>query len=389
MTPAPADEGELIAALADDQGRFELLAGGTKRDYGRPVAGATPLSLARFSGIRAYEPEELVLTCGAATPLAEIEALLATKSQMLAFEPPDWRALWGASGRQTLGGVLACNLGGPRRIKAGAARDHLLGFRAVSGHAQAFKAGGRVVKNVTGYDLCKIMCGSFGTLAALTEVTVKVLPAPETARTLAVEGLDDGAAIALLARAAGSPLDVSGLAHLPRGIADVRALTALRLEGTTASVAARLESLERLAEPHGALARLDHAASQALWRKIGDAEFLCRHVGPLWRVSIAPSHGPRYVAALKIAGARHYYDWSGGLVWLALPPAPGAHAAMVRGALAPLGGHATLIRAEAAIRTKVPVFEPEAPGLAALARRLKDSFDPERKLNPGRMTSDA
>src|SRR3954452_20259733 len=184
----------VAAALAAEE-PIEIVGGGSKRALGRPLQTPHLLDLSRLAGIRDYAPSELVLTAGAATPLAEIERALAECGQMLAFEPPDWRALLGSDSESTLGGVLACNLSGPRRIKAGAARDHFLGFRGVSGRGEACKAGGQVVKNVTGYDLCKLMAGSFGTLAALEEVTVKVLPQPETLSTVMLWGLDALAAV--------------------------------------------------------------------------------------------------------------------------------------------------------------------------------------------------
>ena len=173
------------------QGRWRSWGHGSKRAIGRPAQTDLTLDLSALSGITLYEPEELVLSAKAATPLAEIEALVAAKGQQLAFEPMDYATLLGGvAGRGTIGGALAANLSGPRRIKAGAARDHFLGFSAVSGRGETFKSGGRVVKNVTGYDLCKLIAGSWGTLAAMTEVTIKVLPAAETEETLLIRGLE-------------------------------------------------------------------------------------------------------------------------------------------------------------------------------------------------------
>ncbi len=214
----PADEQQLSEAIATCSVRgetLELSAGGSKRGYGRKVDAAHTLDLSAFAGIRLYEPEELVLTAGAATDLGEIERALAAARQHLAFEPPDWRHLWGSNAAPTLGGVIACNLSGPRRLRDGAARDHHLGFRAVSGRGEQFKSGGRVVKNVTGYDLSKLIAGSFGTLAAATEVTVKTVPAPEETRTLLLSGLGDAEALAAMTAALAAPYEVSGAAHLP------------------------------------------------------------------------------------------------------------------------------------------------------------------------------
>ncbi|HZB91717.1 MAG TPA: FAD-binding protein, partial [Stellaceae bacterium] len=208
---------EIIAAAVAQEEPLELVAGGSKRRLGRPQQLPHIVDLSAFAGIRDYEPAELVLTAGAATPMSAIEAALAAAGQMLAFEPPDWRALLGSASGGTLGGAVLTNLSGPRRIKAGAARDHFLGFRGVSGRGEAFKAGGKVVKNVTGYDLAKLVAGSFGTLVAVTEVTLKVLPRAPAERSLVLRRLDDGAAQHAMTAALSSPHEVSGAAHLPRG----------------------------------------------------------------------------------------------------------------------------------------------------------------------------
>ncbi len=384
----PADAGELaaiIAAALAQEEPLELVAGGSKRGLGRPLQLPHVVDLSAFAGIRQYEPEELVLTTGAATPLDDIEAALEAKGQMLAFEPPDWRALHGGDGRQTLGGVLACNLAGPRRIRQGAARDHFLGFRAVSGRGEAFKAGGRVVKNVTGYDLPKLLAGSYGTLAALTEVTVKVLPRPEATRTLVLAGLDDRTARRAMSAALNSSHEVSGAAHLPGAVAR----TLLRLEGPVPSVTARAAALGSELASFGAVDVLEDATSLALWREVRDvAPFAAMKERAVWRVSVAPSAGPALVERIGDAiDHRHFYDWGGGLVWLAIAGADDGGAAAVRGALGQ-DGHATLVRAPDALRAGVAVFQPQAPALAALTARVKDGFDPRRILNRGRMYRD-
>jgi glycolate oxidase FAD binding subunit len=289
-------------------------------------------------------------------------------------------------------------LSGPRRIKSGAARDHFLGFSAVSGRGETFKSGGRVVKNVTGYDLCKLIAGSWGTLAAMTDVTIKTLPRAETEQTILVLGGDAAAASKVMASAMGSYGDVSAAAHLPVTIAaDVAetvsagsAVTALRLEGVTPSVAQRKSLLESLLAPFGALASLDEALSRALWRAIRDvAPFAAKgRMGgaDIWRISTAPARGAEIGRALADkAGAEILYDWAGGLVWVALPRSDDAQAPLVHAAVAAAGGHATLIRAPAAVRAKVDVFAPEPAPLAALTQRIRKGFDPHGVLNPGRM----
>ena len=387
----PSDERELVdivaAAVAREEA-LEIVGGGSKRGLGRPPQTPHALDVSAFSGIRAYEPEELVLTAGAATPMGEIEAALGARGQMLAFEPPDWRALLGASAGGTLGGAIACNLSGPRRIKAGAARDHFLGFRGVSGRGEPFKAGGKVVKNVTGYDLCKLLAGSYGTLAVLTELTVKVLPRAEGERSVVIRGLDDRAAQRAMTAALNSSHEVSGAAHLPAGeTGRDKALTVLRLEGPGPSVEARAEALRRELAPFGAGEEARGAESARLWRAVRDVAPLAGLADrAVWRVSVPPTEGPGLAAAAARAlDGACFFDWGGGLVWLAVPGAGDGGAAVIRGALVPSGGHATLVRAADALRAAVPVFEPQPPALAALTARVKESFDPKRILNRGRM----
>src|SRR5437016_10116323 len=279
FTPADIDElREAVAEALTAEEQLEVAAGGSKRALGRPLQTPHTLDLSRLAGIRDYAPSELVLTAGAATPLAEIERVLAENGQMLAFEPPRWCGLLGVEeASPTLGGVLACNLSGPRRIKAGAARDHFLGFRAVSGRAEIFKAGGKVVKNVTGYDLPKLMAGSYGTLAALEEVTIKVLPRPEDSCTLMVCGLDATTAVQRLTRALASPHEISGAAYLPASLTAPRTphrgspgMAALRLEGPPLSVAFRRERLLAELGSDCEAAVLQAEPSAEFWRSIRD-----------------------------------------------------------------------------------------------------------------------
>jgi len=396
----PADLAELrdavAAALAAEE-PLELVGGGSKRGLGRPLQTAHTLDLSRLAGIRDYAPSELVLTAGAATALAEIERALHVAGQMLAFEPPDWRGLLGVDGEPTLGGALACNLSGPRRIKAGAGRDHFLGFRAVSGRGEIFKAGGKVVKNVTGYDLSKLMAGSYGTLAALEEVTVKLLPRPEAVATVLFAGVAPADAVLLMAAALGSPHEVSGAAYLPRGTVMPLALpsgsgtVALRVEGPAPSVAFRRDSLVREHGAAGTAQILGDAESIAFWRAIGEvAPLAATGERAVWRISVAPARGAALAETMaRTLGAVWFLDWGGGLIWAAVAEEGDAGAAIIRQAIkGPDGrgtGHATLVRGSPGLRRAVAVFEPQPAALAALSRRVKDSFDPAHILNPGRM----
>jgi glycolate oxidase FAD binding subunit len=395
FTPTDLEElREAVAEALSAEEPLELLAGATKRGLGRPLQLPRTLDLSHLSGIRDYQPSELVLTAGAATPLAEIAAALAQAGQMLPFEPPDWAGLFelpaAATRLATLGGALACNLSGPRRIKAGAARDHFLGFRGVSGRGEVFKAGGKVVKNVTGYDLPKLMAGSFGTLAALEEVTIKVLPEPEAACTVMLYGLDPATGLHRLARALASPHEVSGAAYLPASLGP-RSMTALRVEGPPRSVAFRREQLLAETASGCEAAVLEPEASAEFWRAIRDVAPLGQPADrAVWRVSVAPSRGAELGQRIaRELDALWYLDWGGGLLWVAVAGAKDGGAASLRAAIrAPddLGtGHATLIKAPPALRRSVPVFEPQPPALAALVARVKEGFDPHRILNPGRM----
>ena len=392
----PRDEDEVLAAVCaalDDEAPVEVLGHGSKRGLGHAVAAGTTIDTSGLSGIIQYEPSELVLQARPGTPLADIMSLLDAHDQELAFEPMDPTVLWRGNSSGTLGGTVAVNAGGPRRIKAGAARDHLLGFRAVSGRGEIFKSGGQVMKNVTGYDLSKLLAGSYGTLAIMTELSLKVLPKAETERSVLLHGLDEAAALGALREASGLSQEVSSFACLPDGAwAGVPGgcVAALRLEGPGISVDARFANL---AAHFGARARVSDLAvrdSRLFWAGLRDAEPVASGEGPIWKVSLTPSEGAGFVAALRRADvplSRWYYDWAGGLVWLRLEGSD-AHADAVRGALRH-HGHATLVRADAATRACTPVFHPQPAALAALSRRVKSSFDPLHLLNRGRLGSGA
>jgi glycolate oxidase FAD binding subunit len=385
-------------ALANGE-PLEIAGLGTKRGLGRPAQAAKRLDMSEFAGIRFYEPEELVMSAGAATPLAEIEAALAAKDQCLMFEPPHLGHLYGTEPVPgSIGAAFVCNLGGPRRFRAGAARDHLLGFRGVSGRAEIFKSGGRVVKNVTGYDLSKLVCGSHGTLAALSEVTFKVLPAPEKVWTVLAFGLDARAATRAMADMAGSPHELSGIAHLPEDIAsesDVdfvsgagATVTAFRVEGPGPSVEHRAGALKHALGALAEVEELHSRRSAAFWREVRDVQPLVGRDRTVWRVSTTPTEGAGLLqAVLGQASGCGYLDWAGGLVWLALDRLEDGGENLVRGALKE--GHATLMRAPDAVRSAVPVFQPQPPPVAAISRRIREGFDPKAILNPGRMAEGA
>jgi len=397
----PADAKQALEAVRwaiSEETPLELVGHGTKRALGRPFQATHTLDISDLSGLKLYEPEELVLSAQAGTPLAELEALLAENRQQFAFEPPDFGPLLGGeAGKQTIGGVVSCNLAGPRRVKAGAARDHFLGCQAVSGRGEAFKAGGRVVKNVTGYDLPKLIAGAYGTLALLTEVTLKVLPAPADTRTVLIRGLDDAAAIRVMALALQSPYEVAGAAHVPAGLAggvgveelgSGTAATAIRLEGFGPSIEYRAGKFRELFRDFGSVEFLEREPSLAFWEAVRDVKpFVAQPERLVWRLSVPPADGARVAADIASRlSAQAYFDWGGGLIWLAVDPTvERAGQDVIREAVGLGGGHATLIRAPDTVRASTDVFHPQAPTLAALSARVKESQDPKRIFNPGRM----
>jgi glycolate oxidase FAD binding subunit len=365
----PRDALDVAAIVAAAVRPLEPLGGGSKREIGKPIM-ADVLDLSALDGIVSYEPAELVLTARAATPLATIEGALAAHGQRLAFEPPNFAALFGNERPQTLGGIIAANLSGSRRLTAGAARDHFLGFHAVTGQGESFKAGGKVVKNVTGYDLPKLLAGSWGTLAVLTEVTVRVAPAPELDRTLVIPAGSAGECLDLLTAALRSSHDVSAAAVDPeRG-------SLLRLEGFASSVEARARALcaELNCTPQTVL---EGGVSRECWHELASASALA--VSPVvWRISVPPADALRVLERLD--PDRYLLDWGGGLILAAYAT---VDAPRVRGALT--SGHATLLKAPAAARSATAVFQPQPPAGAAAAARLRSAFDPRGILNPGRM----
>ncbi len=378
LRPTKPEEVQAIVAEAGATARrIEVIGGGTKRRIGQNHPVDLILSTQSLDRIVDYSPDELVLTCQPGVRLAELEKLLADRGQMLAFEPPHLTGLLGSPGEPTLGGVLASNLSGPRRVRAGAARDHFLGFEAVSGRGEVFKAGGKVVKNVTGYDLMKLMAGSWGTLAILTEVTIKVLPAPRTETTLLLFGLSDARAAEVMGVAMNGPFEVSAAAHLPAFAANAAPLeaemgvTAIRLEGFEASVAARAAGLAAALTSHGRVDALDRDHSKVFWTQVREVEAFADDPRPLWRLSLPPAVGWRGPHGLP---GDALYDWAGGLAWL-LTDEP---ATKVRAVAASLGGHALCLRGG-------PAFAPRQGPLGALQDRVKAAFDPLGVLNRGRM----
>ncbi len=380
----------------DVQGR------GTKKGLGRSVEADQVLDMSGLSGIIDYQPSELYVTAHAGTPISEIQAALDQQNQQLMFEPPDYGPLLGgAAGQGTLGGVVACNLSGPRRVKAGAARDNFIGFQAVSGRGEDFKSGGKVVKNVTGFDLSKLITGSYGTLAVITEATFKVLPSPEKIRTVLVlwpqNEINDHGGIQAMTEALQSTNEVSGAAHLPAAVAQHssvayvsgsgRAVTAVRVEGPSPSVDYRCAALIDILSRFGDIEELHSHNSQKLWQEISDVSYFADDQERiLWRLSVPPSQGADVAQRiLKRHPGEIFYDWSGGLIWLCMDMNENGAEGRIRRCVRDVAGHATLMRGDEVLRLKVPVFQPLSSAMHEISKRIKEGFDPEGILNPSRM----
>lgn len=382
-TVLPTCEQDIIDAIADalrDGTRLAIAGGGSKAAIGAPVAEARPLPMAGLNGVIDYDPAELVLTVKPGTPLAEVQALVADAGQMLAFDPFDHGPIFGrAAGAATIGGIMAAGVSGSQRLSALGARDHLLGFRAVSGRGEAFVAGAKVVKNVTGYDLPKLAAGSWGRLFALTELTLKVLPRPRETTTQAILGLDERQAVQAMAVAMGSQADVAAAAYVPASLRNGESATMLRVQGFGPSVTARCAMLDGMLAPLGKVQPLPDVEASALWDGL-------RTLAPLgaeraiWRISLAPKQACDALAALGGDDTEFLLDWAGGLIWLASDGDP----SRIRETVARADGHAALIRSDAATRAQVPAFHPPSPGLAALEERVRRAFDPAGLFETGR-----
>ena len=387
----------LVAEAADTRTPLEVMGRGTKREVGRPVQYGAVLSTENLTGIQLYEPSELVLVARAGTPIAQIEQALTEHDQEMPFEPIDLGPVLGfGRGQGTVGGMVATNFSGSRRILSGSVRDHVLGVQAVNGSGETIRAGGRVMKNVTGYDLSRALSGSWGTLAVMTEVAIKVLPAPREVRTVLCFGLADPNGIEALCLAMGTPFEVSGTVHMHAELAERlsdqeianagASVTAIRVENFPASARYRSSRLKQMLQAYAPALELDTLRSRAFWDEIKTLKMFQKADRPLWRISTVPTAAAKLVHNLaRKIDVRVLYDWSGGLVWLETPPISDAGAVEIRRNLAEIGGHATLIRAEAPARAAIDVFQPLDKPVMALTASLKRAFDPVGILNPGRM----
>lgn len=378
----PLCENDVLDAVADavrDGARLAIVGGGSKAGIGRKTA-ARELPMVGLAGVVQYEPSELVLTVKPGTSLSELALLLGENSQYLAFDPFDHGPMFGQpAGRATIGGIVAAGVSGSGRISAGAARDHLLGFRAVSGRAEIFAAGGKVVKNVTGFDLAKLAAQSWGRLFALTELTVKVMPRPPERTTLVLPGLRDSDAIRAMSVAMGSQAEVAAAAHFPAAVRNGESATIFRIQGFGPSVSARRIMLEQLLADFGLLWVASQGEAAAMWECMSALTPLER-AGPLWRISVRPRRAGEVTGDFENEDAAWLFDWAGGLIWLATHADP----EFVRAAAERRGGHATLVRADDGIKNETAIFHPRTAGVAALERRIREAFDPSGIFQTGR-----
>lgn len=372
---------EAVGAAREKKTPLEIVGRCTKRNFGRPVEGET-LDVSGLSGIVAYEPEELIVTVKPGTPIAQIDQLLASKGQRLGFEPPEWAVLFGASGTSTIGGVVSVDASGAARVRYGGPRDQLLGIRAVNGFGEVFKAGGRVVKNVTGFDIPKLVCGAFGTLCILTELTFRVFPKPKESITFAVFDVDAGIGLELLRRAWSSPLEPTGLAHIPATIASSRlpergrGLALFRLEGAHAPLREKEALLRKLLAGH------DVGIVDDSFAEIANGSFFAGSDLDIWRVHVPPGNAANVISQCE---SQWLADWAGSLLWAGTKSGDERAIRSLRSAAARAGGHAILLRADPVTRVREAVFPEEVPERAALTRAVKAAFDPLALFNRGRM----
>jgi glycolate oxidase FAD binding subunit len=373
---------EAVRAARADRRSLEIVGAGTKRAYGRVAPCDDVLDVSGLAGIVKYEPSELILTVLPGTPVVEINALLAQKNQRLGFEPADWGPLFGATANSaTIGGVLSADASGPAALRYGRARDSLLGFRSVNGLAEAYKAGGKVVKNVTGFDLPKLMCGAMGTLGVLTEVTLRVFPKPSETVTLIARDVSTREGLALLRRVWQSPLEATALSYVPASTPLVslgyvgEGAALIRLEGAPEPLKEKIAALHRFAPQ---AQRID---LPEVFGAIAGATALAGLDRTVWRVSVPQNDAADLVDVLRPSWWTA--DWAGGLLWVGLPA--GDNGATLRAACGERDGHATLVRANDEMRAGIALFTPETPARAALTKSVKAAFDPLGIFNPGRM----
>ena len=383
---------------------IELVGSGSKRKIGKPLQCAKILNLSKLNGIIEYLPEELYIKVKACTPIDQIEEELKKNKQQLAFEPIDFGYLFlGKSDYGTAAGQVACNISGPRRFKVGSVRDHVLGFRGVNGKGEIIKSGGKVVKNVTGYDLSKLVCGSYGTLVALTEITFKVLPSPKESTTLVIHNLKLETAVDLLGQAISSSNDISGATFFPIEpkctncvmniektfkLNDLKyggSFTAIRIEGTKNSIDERKKNLK------SELKIIDHDVSilatyqsEIFWNKVKDLEVFSATTNNIIRIVIPPSQCIQLAYQLSSIKHKYYLDWGGALIWMEACELTEEMFDSIKKKVVKHGGYISMIKTSDHLPFVEEVFTINMNRFN-ISQNIKKSFDPKRILNPGKM----
>mgnify|MGYP000958514239 FL=1 len=369
----------------------------SKNKIGRNFQSEKTLDLSGYSGIIEYKPEELYIKVKAGTPLKEILEAIDKNNQQLAFEPIDFGFLFeGKSNGGTIGGVVACNFAGPRRFKVGSARDHVLGFQGINGKGEIIKSGGTVVKNVTGYDLCKLVSGSYGTLTVLTELSIKVLPKSESSKTLIINNPFLKKAIEYLGIALSSSTDPSGGVFYPErfennfvfnDLIHKGALTAIRIEGPINSVDQRIGRLvKELSLLENEYSVLDNFQTDLFWSKTRNLEVYSNLKNNLLRVIVPVSETLNVIQKLKKYEVNYFIDWGGNLIWLELETISLKILREIKEITQEHSGYFTIIKLEEDLKASADIFTID-PIKYKISEKIKKSFDPKRIFNPGKMYS--
>tara|TARA_B110000438_G_scaffold270846_1_gene288288 strand:- start:1293 stop:2561 length:1269 start_codon:yes stop_codon:yes gene_type:complete len=382
---------------------IEIVGSGSKRKIGKPIQCEKILNFSKLEGIIEYLPEELYIKVKTGTKIDKIENELTKNKQQLAFEPIDFGYLFlGKSNCGTAGGHVSCNISGPRRFKSGSIRDHILGFRAVNGRGEIIKSGGTVVKNVTGYDLSKLICNSYGTLAALTEITFKVLPAAPESKTLIIHNLDLSFSTQYLEKAISTPVEVSGASFLPvdpicnsceMNIKDTiklndlkyeGSMTAMRLEGSKKSIDERMKNLKKeLNVSNKSISILDTFQSEIFWKKIRNLEIFSATKNNIIRIVIPPSECCKLIYELP-KNFKYFLDWGGSLIWMEACELTEHIFESIRKKVVKHGGYLSMIKNSDYLPYVEDVFTIDRARFN-ISQNIKKSFDPKRILNPGKM----
>ena len=374
---------------------IQIVGTGTKNEIGKKLQCAKILDMSNISGIIEYKPEELYITVKAGTPIKLVQDELRKNNQHLAFEPTNFSEIFKKDSNEgTVGGTLSCNFSGSRRFKVGSGRDHILGFKGYNGRGEKIKSGGTVVKNVTGYDLSKLVTGSFGTLLVLSEITLKVLPLQTDIKTIIISGLALEHALGTMASSIASSNDPSGVVFYPGSLRNnfvfndlthQGSITAIRIEGTKASTEQRIDNLfKNLNLEETKTTILDSTQSEIFWEDTRALKVFSKNQKNILRAVVPPSETVNLINRLKIFHPSYFIDWGGSLIWLELDYLSNQKIDQIRKRVLDTGGYLTVIKSPANIKSSSEIFTID-PIKFKISQNLKKSFDPKRIFNPGKM----